>query len=120
MLLLSRLSLVLATHVRPTEAVLIMQRLLLGLSSLLGHISVTTAFGGQTPLVHARNSTAIDCKCFPGDACWPSTAEWSALNATVEGRLIATVPLGSPCHDPGYDEEQCAYLQEQWTYTGIQ
>lgn len=70
--------------------------------------------------MQARNTTAADCKCFPGDACWPSQTEWSALNATVGGRLIATVPLGSPCHDPHYDEDECAYLQDQWLLAGIQ
>lgn len=96
-----------------------MMQLLLLISSLLGYVSSATALTGQTPLIQTRNSSA-ECKCFPGDNCWPSASEWSALNATVEGRLIATVPLGSPCHDPGYDEEQCAYLQEEWTYAGIQ
>lgn len=72
----------------------------------------------QTPLIDARNATA--CKCFPGDACYPAAAEWSSLNITVQGRLVATIPLGTPCHDPYYDEEECAYLQDQWLSTGIQ
>lgn len=73
----------------------------------------------QMPLVHAQwNSTT--CKCFPGDACYPTAAEWSSLNNTVQGRLIATVPLGSPCHDPYYDETECAYLQDEWLSSGIQ
>ncbi|KAI1409211.1 FAD-binding domain-containing protein [Hypoxylon sp. FL1857] len=59
------------------------------------------------------------CKCLPGDADWPSQDEWSALNNTVHGRLIATTPLGSPCHDPTYDEELCASLREQWLYSSI-
>ncbi|KAF5484496.1 FAD-linked oxidoreductase ZEB1 [Colletotrichum siamense] len=57
---------------------------------------------------------ATDCKCFPGDSCWPSTETWNALNTTVGGRLIATVPLGSPCHDPTYDAATCATLQSEW------
>ncbi|WYZ35899.1 hypothetical protein EsH8_X_000546 [Colletotrichum jinshuiense] len=55
-----------------------------------------------------------DCKCFPGDSCWPATAQWDALNTTVGGNLIATVPLGSPCHDPTYDAATCATLQSEW------
>ncbi|TKW48283.1 putative FAD-linked oxidoreductase, partial [Colletotrichum tanaceti] len=61
-----------------------------------------------------ERAAAGDCKCFPGDACWPATAQWDALNATVGGNLIATVPLGSPCHDPTYDAAVCASLQSQW------
>lgn len=61
-----------------------------------------------------------NCKCFPGDACWPRPDEWSRLNKTVDGRLIATVPLGSPCHDPSYEEAQCARLQKEWLYSSVQ
>ncbi|KAJ4195443.1 hypothetical protein NW767_009765 [Fusarium falciforme] len=59
------------------------------------------------------------CKCFPGDKCWPSDNEWKSLNSSVNGRLIKTVPLGSPCHDPTYDGEECQYLQSQWQSPGI-
>jgi len=63
-----------------------------------------------------------ECKCFPGDACWPSSSTWSSLNETVNGKLIATVPLAAVCHDgsnthpdwPAYDEAACAALQARW------
>lgn len=96
------------------------------LSTLLSAgVAAAVAAVEQKPIppVHQRNPEDTpdkSCRCFPGDDCWPSDAEWSFLNATVEGRLIATVPLGSPCHDPYYDGEQCAYLREQWLYAGIQ
>ncbi|KAI1441335.1 FAD-binding domain-containing protein [Annulohypoxylon stygium] len=64
-------------------------------------------------------SDLTKCKYLPGDANWPSRDEWATLNDTVGGRLIATVPLGSPCHDPIYDEELCTSLKEQWLYSGI-
>ncbi|KAI1857161.1 hypothetical protein JX265_011362 [Neoarthrinium moseri] len=64
-------------------------------------------------------SSSSKCKCFPGDACWPSPTEWAAFNSTVGGRLIETIPLGSPCHDPNYDAELCASLQDQWLDSGI-
>ncbi|KAF9740452.1 hypothetical protein PMIN06_003019 [Paraphaeosphaeria minitans] len=56
----------------------------------------------------------LDCRCFPGDACWPTEREWSLFNETVNGRLIKTVPLGSPCHDPMYDAAKCEDLTKQW------
>ncbi|KAI9375101.1 hypothetical protein BJX61DRAFT_200869 [Aspergillus egyptiacus] len=66
-------------------------------------------------LVLAGSTVASsNCRCLPGDACWPSLQQWDALNSTVGGRLIATVPLGSPCHDPTYDATACAQLQEDW------
>ncbi|KAK8075237.1 FAD binding domain-containing protein [Apiospora hydei] len=58
------------------------------------------------------------CRCFPGDDCWPSLEEWNDFNKTISGRLIATVPVASPCHDsfPGieYDAEKCADIQANW------
>lgn len=54
------------------------------------------------------------CRCLPGDACWPSTNVWSQFNKTVNGGLIKTVPIGSPCHDPTYDAEACSALQTAW------
>ncbi|EAW08572.1 putative isoamyl alcohol oxidase [Aspergillus clavatus NRRL 1] len=69
--------------------------------------------------VAALSSTAAAwgtprCRCLPGDSCWPSQSSWDALNSTVGGRLIATVPLGSPCHDPTYDADACKALQADW------
>lgn len=61
-----------------------------------------------------------ECKYLPGDANWPSQDEWAALNSSVGGRLIATSPLGSACHDPTFDEKLCTSLQEEWLYSGIQ
>ncbi|KAK5995366.1 FAD-linked oxidoreductase ZEB1 [Cladobotryum mycophilum] len=60
-----------------------------------------------------------DCKCFPGDACWPNTQDWAKLNDTVNGRLIATVPLGTPCHDPAYDAVKCQELRDDWLYSTV-
>ncbi|EED16287.1 isoamyl alcohol oxidase, putative [Talaromyces stipitatus ATCC 10500] len=54
------------------------------------------------------------CRCMPTDSCWPSASSWAALNSTIGGRLIATVPIGSPCHDPNYDADACAALQSAW------
>ena len=61
----------------------------------------------------------ISCRYLPGDSDWPSLDDWTQLNNTVRGQLIATVPLGSPCHDPFYNETECAYLTAQWVYPMI-
>lgn len=55
------------------------------------------------------------CRCLPFDHCWPGSDKWHSLNDTVDGRLIANVPLGSPCHDPSYDQEACDELSRTWT-----
>ncbi|KAH8654952.1 putative isoamyl alcohol oxidase [Tricladium varicosporioides] len=67
-------------------------------------------FASQS-FVHATFSY---CRCLPGDSCWPSSFDWTSLNATVGGRLIATAPLGSPCHDPTFDATKCGILQTEW------
>lgn len=72
----------------------------------------------------AAASYATTCRCGPYDACWPSNSDWAALNATVGGRLIATIPMGSPCHDTtvlpfhnitnGYNATACQVVRDGW------
>ena len=58
--------------------------------------------------------SASKCKCIPGDACWPKSADWASLNRTVGGRLMAPTPMGSVCHAPNYDAAACAALRQGW------
>ncbi|KAK0727422.1 hypothetical protein B0T26DRAFT_765321 [Lasiosphaeria miniovina] len=46
----------------------------------------------------ASSNDNSKCKCFLDDTCWPSSREWSQLNQTVSGRLIATTPLTEAGH----------------------
>ncbi|KAL4971900.1 hypothetical protein BDW66DRAFT_164609 [Aspergillus desertorum] len=71
-------------------------------------------FGATATAAPGSASGNASCHCLPGDSCWPSAAKWNALNSTVGGRLIATVPIGSVCHEPTYDAAACAQLQEDW------
>ncbi|KAG0155937.1 hypothetical protein PDIDSM_3110 [Penicillium digitatum] len=59
-------------------------------------------------------SASAACRCFPNDPCWPTEADWSQLNDTIDGRLVKTVPLGAPCHAPSYNSETCAVLKDGW------
>ncbi|CAM1503621.1 Fc.00g012120.m01.CDS01 [Cosmosporella sp. VM-42] len=65
-------------------------------------------------LVLTSSCQATLCRSLPGDASWPSVTVWNRLNSTVDGRLVKTVPLGSPCHDPNYNADACAALQDAW------
>jgi hypothetical protein len=60
------------------------------------------------------------CRKLPLDKNWPSQEIWNVLNATVGGRLIATTPLASPCHDPNYDTAKCETLRAGWMYAQTQ
>ncbi|KAB2103633.1 FAD-linked oxidoreductase [Alternaria gaisen] len=65
-------------------------------------------------LLLTRLGDAKQCYRLPSDADWPSTEAWSTLNSTVNGKLVATVPIGSPCHDPTYDADACDALKAEW------
>lgn len=71
----------------------------------------------EGPFRRAVNSS---CKVFPGDAAWPSDSQWAALNETVEGALIKSVPHASVCYEgPYYDEATCATITANWTNSYI-
>lgn len=58
-----------------------------------------------------------ECRCFPGDACWPSAHQWDAFNKTLGGKLVATIPLASPCHNDDFEpfnNATCTTLQGEW------
>ncbi|KAJ5754811.1 hypothetical protein N7533_004354 [Penicillium manginii] len=58
-----------------------------------------------------------DCKCGPSDPCWPSVKEWDALNQTVSGRLLKTVPPAAVCYKSReeYNEKKCKEILTEWT-----
>lgn len=80
----------------------------------------TLLFGLWTTTEFASGSTNSTCKCFPGAECWPSIEQFDALNDTVNGRLIATVPLAVDCHTPYFDNVTCSLLQSEWTDSLVQ
>lgn len=54
------------------------------------------------------------CRYIPGDPGWPNNNQWRQLNQTVNGRLIATIPLAEVCHDPYYNAISCSELAAVW------
>ena len=68
-------------------------------------------------VVLARAANLTTCRYVPGDAGYPSTTQWAQLNQTVNGRLIATVPLASRCHSYPFsdlDTAVCDTLKTTW------
>ncbi|THU80375.1 FAD-binding domain-containing protein [Dendrothele bispora CBS 962.96] len=61
-----------------------------------------------------RDSSNPACKALPSDADWPTRSVWNAFNASVDGRLIRTVPIASPCHNPTFDAEKCQSIRDNW------
>ncbi|KAJ3758342.1 hypothetical protein EV360DRAFT_94714 [Lentinula raphanica] len=72
---------------------------------------------GDFPTFDLSIPSSSSCRTFPGDASWPTPDTWDALNASVDGRLIKTVPVGSPCHDPHYDQDACEDVKRNWHQT---
>jgi hypothetical protein len=82
------------------------------LSTIARLLAIPTSFA---VVVGAQYNTS-NCRSIPGDAGWPSTDDWKALNASVSGRLIKTRPAGHVCHEPTYDAEACQALNSTWIY----
>lgn len=83
------------------------------------HLALATWVLIYLPSSEAREVVILgcpSCRCLPDDTCWPSAQEWAHLNDTVGGKLIATVPLGAPCHDPTYNATECSLLQATWAF----
>ncbi|KAI1040320.1 hypothetical protein LB505_003537 [Fusarium chuoi] len=46
----------------------------------------------------ASSTATRGCKLSPFDATWPVDAEWAALNDSISGSLIKTIPAASSCY----------------------
>lgn len=83
----------------------------------LSEDALHSSVGARGIAARAANSS---CKVFPGDAEWPSADQWSALNETLEGALIKSVPHASVCYQgPYYDEAACTTITANWTNSYI-
>ena len=74
-----------------------------------------SSFSGHVPRLGSRNTTL--CRCMPSDSCWPSPGVWTALNQSLGGKLVATTPIASPCHDSSFgpfDALKCSELRSAW------
>ncbi|KAK4177085.1 putative oxidase [Triangularia setosa] len=99
----------------PEQPILIQQR---PVKMVTPYLFTTTALSLLGPLVtgHLVDGSS-NCKNIPGDSLWPGDFEWSALNKTLGGRLVASVPLAAVCHHEPfniYDEERCNAAKEAW------
>ncbi|KAI1811397.1 hypothetical protein GGS20DRAFT_563066 [Poronia punctata] len=88
----------------------IINRLVAGLAATTINFDVEPRAG-----IDKRN-----CRVLPGDSAWPSPQKWAKLNQTVHGHLIASVPIGSVCHNvpfQNYDVDTCSVVQNTWDKT---
>ncbi|KAG2414763.1 hypothetical protein HFD88_005951 [Aspergillus terreus] len=63
----------------------------------------------------SANPHVPSCRCRSHESCWPSPRDWTALNHSIEGNLVAVRPAAAVCHSPATDEAACTVVTEQWT-----
>ena len=85
--------------------------------------AVATKWKGEIKRIEGAT---YQCKCYSDNSCWPTTADWNALNRTVGGALQVAIPPGAPCHRQfenstinTYNEAVCTevlgnWVNEQW------
>lgn len=70
------------------------------------------------------NNTKYQCKCAPGDECWPDANQWQKLNQTVAGSLRVNLPPAVSCYNTfqgplgnlsTYDAAKCADVTAGFT-----
>lgn len=78
-------------------------------------VSPTVSMDTVLPWVPVHHNTS--CRCFPGDSCWPKPTDWADFNRTLDGKLVATIPIASVCHHDAfasYNLDACKRLQSAW------
>ncbi|KAL2833633.1 hypothetical protein BJY01DRAFT_259796 [Aspergillus pseudoustus] len=79
-------------------------------------ILVLCSFALAKPTPPQQNDFPL-CYSLPGSPSYPIKQQWAALNISLDGNLISTTPLASPCHNaqPGtYNATACTALQQAW------
>ena len=77
------------------------------------------AADGNSSNIITYNGTRYSCKCYEGDACWPSAPSWTALNASVNGLLQKVVPPAAVCYNSFdgqsyYNAKECTTVTNSW------
>ncbi len=84
---------------------------------------LAVAMTAAATVMDSKIAAKPGCRAILGDANWPSLDEWAALNNTLGGKLIATIPIATPCHQtlngrPNilFDEDECEALRNVWFF----
>ncbi|KIJ34200.1 hypothetical protein M422DRAFT_182349 [Sphaerobolus stellatus SS14] len=73
----------------------------------------------QLARAHEGFARSAKCKALPSDASWPATKVWDSFNSSVNGRLIRTVPIGTPCHGSHFNQTECTFIRNNWHETSL-
>ncbi|KAL2119932.1 hypothetical protein VTJ04DRAFT_6893 [Mycothermus thermophilus] len=81
-------------------------------------MKVQTALSLVFALVTHAAGQQPDCRCIPGQRCWPSRCEWFKFKKELggNGKLIETSPIAESCYDgPKKDLDKCAFVTQMWS-----
>lgn len=89
-------------------------------SSALGSEALQSHGGEFSYLFTSVSGSSLssgECKAYPGDTAWPSKEEWDALDKSMNGALIPTVPIAAPCYQDWnrFDQQKCDAIIANWT-----
>lgn len=86
-------------------------------TSLLCYLNTTTILYRLTLAQSTSNTSS--CKAAPNTPSWPSTAQWNALNTSINGQLLAPLPPAAVCDRslPVYDNTSCTQVTSQYPIT---
>lgn len=67
--------------------------------------------------LHSGVHAVKTCKATPYSNTWPSEHDWQALNNSIDGRLLKTVPAASSCWpgNPYGSQVSCDAVDANWT-----
>jgi hypothetical protein len=86
---------------------------------LVGVLSLFAGCNATPDPIPVRNLST--CKVTPSDSTWPMEAEWAALNTTLGGSLIKTIPFAFPCYTGlSSNSTSCQYVQDNWGLAAVQ
>lgn len=90
--------------------------IVLTLQNFTMQLSTILSFCLALPLSIRAGSSLSKCKAVPGTSSWPPESSWEALNKSLSGALIKSVPPGGVCHpgQPNYDGITCPTVQALW------
>ena len=69
-------------------------------------LSLSAAVSTVAALLFDPFQVQARCRNQPGSPGYPCAAEWSALNDTIDGRLVNVVPSAKACLELGCTEAQ--------------
>ncbi len=80
--------------------------------SFLALLATGVVAGGNSP----------QCRCYPGDSCWPSKKDWNKLSKDTNNKLAVELPPGLACFptyegqpvEGAYDPAKCQEVTDNW------